>query len=39
MKALVRLLNRVLRLEKPLRNSADGQFLNWRRTHNIGNVY
>jgi len=39
MKALVRMVNRLLRLEKPLRGSTEGQFLNWRRTHNVGNVY
>lgn len=39
MKPLVRLLNRMLRLDRPLRNSAEGQFLNWRRTHNSQTSY
>ena len=38
MKSLVRTVNRLLRLDKPLRGSTEGQFLNWRRTHNVGNV-
>jgi hypothetical protein len=39
MRILVRLLNRVLRLDKPLRGSTEGQFLNWRRTHNTVRIY